>query len=261
MEEKIILKTVYDSDCYDEIVKISYENSKDTVKKGDPIDSLSLICGWLAIVCTFVMVYFGVSGRFTMTMKFLIVVYMLIMIWCFVRPIQFFVSKCLWKSGFEKRFPINRGAGEDIVFEKEAMTYTNPKGEEVKLAFAEMYSIYDTLNYVILHNNDREIFLIRKDQLTELGIADMIYELLSDHPGAEWDSIEEEAQKPKLLEAEDVAEEMSQVASDEEESAENAESVEESSEEIEVGEEEPDEVIPEDTSNELESEDKVDEEA
>lgn len=183
MEDKITVKTVYDKACKKELAGVTYKNSVDTVKKGDRIDTLALITGWIALVCVLVIFYLGVTGYFSMTMKYLLVIYVLIIVWCFVKPVPQLVSKCMWRAGFKKRFPVNKGADENIVLDRECMIYKK-NGEEIILMYDNMYHIYDTANYVVLHNNDKEIFAIKKSEPEELDVAGHVYELLSDKPEA-----------------------------------------------------------------------------
>lgn len=181
MEDKITVKTVYDKACKDKLAGVTFNNSADTVKKGDRMDTIALITGWIALVFALVIFYKGITGYFSMTMKYLLVIYVLVIIWCFVKPVPQFVSKCMWRAGFKKRFPVNKGADENIVLDRECMIYKK-NGEDISLQYDKMYKIYDTPDYVVLHNTDKEIFAINKSELEELGVAEKVTELLSDKP-------------------------------------------------------------------------------
>lgn len=177
--KKYELESIYRAEDKDLYVEATYMKSKDTVKPGEGLDMFSIICGVMALACGGYMVYAGVTSYFTLTMKFLLVVYSLIAIWCFVKPLQNAVSKAMWKSSIKSRFPVNHGIRSTIFLGDVNMSYFDAKGVPEAVNYDDMHDIYEDEKYIYIHIDDKRIFLLEKEMLDEQGVLDDVINLLS----------------------------------------------------------------------------------
>lgn len=157
-------ETVYNKDVKNELLKLTFNNSETMVKPGDPFSFFGFVVGVLAVAAGVYIAYAGHRSYFTLTMKFLLAVYAIIAIICFVKPIPVLISKLAWRLSFKRRFPLNCGASKIMKVLDGNFVFTDKKGQEDIVEADKVYKIYESENYRVVHVDDDNIFAVKKTE-------------------------------------------------------------------------------------------------
>lgn len=177
--EIITAETIWNDAYRGELEEAAFVHSTTTVKKGDGIDTITIICGMFGIACAAFMIYSGMTESFTSAMKALLVCYTIIIVWCFCPPLQRMASENLWTLGFIERFPINKGCNEKVEITEEEFVYTDVKGREVKVSFDDINAVYETEHCVVFHIDDKRIFVLDSEKLKEEETYEKLISVIS----------------------------------------------------------------------------------
>ncbi len=178
-QEPVTAETIWNDAYRSELEEAAFIHSTTTVKKGDGIDTVTIICGMFGIACAAFMIYSGLTGSFTSAMRALLVCYTLIIVWCFCPPLQRMASENLWTLGFIERFPVNKGCNEKVEITKDEFVYTDVKGREVRVCFEDINAIYETEHCVVFHLDDKRIFALDTEKLKEEGVYEKLVSLIA----------------------------------------------------------------------------------
>lgn len=174
----IKISTAWDEKGKNEIGNCVFNSSPDTLKKGEPMDLLIVVCALLALVCLSVMAVSGINKGFTPSMWVLMGCYAFIAFVCLCKPLHYALSKSAWNAGLREKFPVNKGFSPDSELFEDKISVTDALGKKEEIKFESMTGIYETDNFIIFHENDSRIFAFSKEQLKDNENAGKIREIL-----------------------------------------------------------------------------------
>lgn len=176
--EGIRLNMAWEEKGRNEVGNCAFNNSPDTLKKGEPYDLLVVLCAVFAAACLCVMIVSGINKGFTPSMWVLMGCYAFIIFCCLCKPLHYAVSKSVWNASLREKFPVNKGFSEVLELFPDKISVTDALGNREEIAFDSMTGIYETNNYIIFHENDSRIFASSKKKLKDNEYASEIREIL-----------------------------------------------------------------------------------
>ena len=177
-ERGMRLSIAWDEKGKNEIGNCVFNNSPDTLKKGEPFDLLILICALLALACLSVMLVSGINKGFTPSMWVLMGCYAFIAFICLCRPLHYAASKSAWNASLREKFPVNKGFSTELELFDDKICVTDALGRKEEVKLDEMTGIYETDRFFVFHENDSRIFAASKEKLSDNDYAEEIKEIL-----------------------------------------------------------------------------------
>ena len=177
-ERGMRLSIAWDEKGKNEIGNCVFNNSPDTLKKGEPFDLLILICALLALACLSVMLVSGINKGFTPSMWVLMGCYAFIAFICLCRPLHYAASKSAWNASLREKFPVNKGFSTELELFDDKISVTDALGRKEDVKLDEMAGIYETDRFFVFHENDSRIFAASKEKLARNEYAEEIKEIL-----------------------------------------------------------------------------------
>ena len=178
MDEGIRLDMSWIEKGKNEIGNCVFNNSPDTLKKGEPYDLLIIICALFAGACLSVMAVSGINKGFTPSMWVLMGCYAFIIFCCLCKPLHYAISKSAWNTSLKEKFPVNKGYSNTLELFPEKISVTDAFGRKEKVMLDDMAGIYETGHFLVFHENDSRIFAVSKEKLADNDFAGEIKEIL-----------------------------------------------------------------------------------
>ncbi len=149
----------------EELLTISYEHARDTMKKGDKIDWFVLGCGLFAIICLIVSVVNVIRYGFDWLFGLMMLAYVLVAVFCLVKKLQYVVGKALWKIEFSGKLVAKKAEDYIVRFGEKELAFTT--GKEHTVLYENLFDVYESENFYIFHINDRCIIPVAKTAVAE----------------------------------------------------------------------------------------------
>ena len=170
-DEMVEISIAYpaDNDEYYEISGKAFEHSSESLREGQT-DILIFFCGIISLVFFFVVLITSLSVGVSPFTVVLLALYVITALVCFIKPLQVFIAKRIWNGSFSKKLMVNEGCDDKVMLSIKAMYYTNPEGEEIRVAYDDMDGLYCTNTFLIFELDKKNMCAIKMEELYDEAI-------------------------------------------------------------------------------------------
>ena len=137
-----------------------YDNAEGTMKSNSKIDPFVLVCGLFAVACLGVSVYNAVKNGFDLTIGILMCCYVLVAVFCLVKPVQRLSGRLFYGIGFPGKLKLN-APEKEATFDDVSVSF-ELDGKERTLYYENMFTGYETDDCFVFHIDDKMIVPVPK---------------------------------------------------------------------------------------------------